>query len=97
MTDRIMAKPDLTYGPAGMFVAFYPETAAGEAAWAELAAHSLGTAKFLPTQLDAIVAQLRAAGYRVAKAKPVKLGDLDAALGDLDAMLAKAAEPETQS
>lgn len=92
-----MAKPDLTYGPAGMFVAFYPETAAGEAAWAELAAHTLGTAKFLPQHVASVIDQLRAAGYRVAKAKPVKLGDLDVALGELDALLAKTAEPKPQS
>lgn len=61
-----MAGPDLTYSTAGMFVAFYPETAAGGAAWTELAAHSDGTAKFLPTQIDAIIVQLRAAGMIVA-------------------------------
>lgn len=77
-----MTKHDLTYGPAGMFVAFYPETAAGESAWLELAAHSAGTGKFLPPQVAGVISQLRAAGYRVAKAKPIKASDLDAILSD---------------
>lgn len=88
-----MAKPDLTYSTAGMFVMFWPETEAGEIAWAELAAHSSGTAKFLPTQIDGVISQLRAAGYRVAKARPVKIRDLDKALSELDALLAQAVEP----
>lgn len=63
---------DLTYSPAGMFVAFYPETPRGEEAWNELARHSDGTGKFLPGQVAGVVSQLRAAGYTVAKGKPAK-------------------------
>ena len=67
-----MSKPDITYTEAGLFVAFYAETPAGEEAYREMAKHSEGTCKFLAPQRAGIVAQLRAAGYRVAKAKPHK-------------------------
>lgn len=83
-----MTKPDLTYGPAGMFIAFYPETDAGESAWRELAAQSDGTGKFLPMQVNGIISQLRAAGYRVAKATPRKVQDVSAMVDDIDALLA---------
>lgn len=81
---------DLTYSPAGMFVAFYPETPRGEEAWTELARHSDGTGKFMPGQVAGVVSQLRAAGYTVEKgkrAKPMTDDELDAALADLDAAL----------
>ena len=80
-----MAKPDLTYSEEGMFVAFYADTAAGEEACRELAKHSDGTCKFLAPMRAGIVAQLRAAGYRVAKAKPHKPMSAD----ELDAILAE--------
>lgn len=65
-------EPDLTYSDDGLFIAFYADTAAGEEACRELAKHSEGTCKFLASQKAGIIAQLRAAGYRVAKAKPHK-------------------------
>jgi hypothetical protein len=83
-----MSGADLTYSPAGPFVAFFAETPAGEAAWRELASHSDGTAKFLPAQLPGVLSQLCAAGYRVAKAKPrapLSADDLDAMLSELTA------------
>lgn len=81
-----MSKPDVTYTESGLFVAFYADTQAGEEACRELAKHSDGTCKFLAPQRAGIVAQLRAAGYRVAKAKPHKpmaAGELDALLEEL--------------
>ena len=81
-----MSKPDLTYSEAGLFVAFYAETPAGEEAYREMAEHSGGTCKFLAPMRAGIVAQLRAAGYRVAKAKPHKPmapGELDRLLEEL--------------
>lgn len=67
-----MSKPDVTYTESGLFVAFYADTQAGEEACRELAKHSEGTCKFLASQKAGVIAQLRAAGYRVAKAKPHK-------------------------
>ena len=87
-----MAKPDLTYSEEGMFVAFYADTAAGEEACRELAKHSDGTCKFLAPQRAGIVAQLRAAGYRVAKArphKPLEPAELDRLLEALEGDLSR--------
>ena len=53
----------------------------------KLAKHSDGTCKFLAPMRAGIVAQLRAAGYRVAKAKPFKPmapDELDALLVELE-------------
>lgn len=86
-----MSKPDLTYSPSGMFVLFMPETPAGEEAWAEIARHTDGTGKLLPAQVPGTLAQLRAAGLSVRKApphKPMTPAQLEAALADLDALLA---------
>ena len=57
----VKVKPDLTYSEAGLFVAFYAETPAGEEAYREMAEHSGGTCKFLAPMRAGIVAQLRAA------------------------------------
>ena len=75
-------KPDLTYLDTGLFVSFFAETPAGEGAWDELARHSDGSGRFLSIHREAITAQLRAAGYTVAKRKPAKRAgpDDDAAL-----------------
>jgi hypothetical protein len=86
-----MSKPDLTYSPSGMFVQFMPETPAGEEAWRELARLSDNTGKFLPGQVPGVLAQLRRAGFTVRKApphKPITPAELEAALADLDALIA---------
>lgn len=76
---------DLTYFNAGMFSGFVANTPAGEDAWRELAGKSEGTAKFLTTHMAGIIRQLRAAGYTVAKAKPIKAGEIDQLLSALGA------------
>ena len=84
--------PDITYTEDGLFVAFYADTAAGEEACRELAKHSDGTCKFLAPMRAGIVAQLRAAGYRVAKGKPHKPmapGELDRLLEALEGDLSR--------
>jgi len=73
-----MNSPDLTYMRTGLFVCFFAESDAGAQAWEELARQSDGTAKFWPRQLPGILAQLRNAGLRVAKAKaPAALTDAE--------------------
>lgn len=62
---------DLTYSNDGMFTRFYPETPAGEEAWRTMAQG--GAAAFLPFQIPGILSQLRAAGYKVSKARVVKM------------------------
>lgn len=64
-----MSGPDLTYSTDGLFVTFWPETAAGETAWREMAGQSDGTGRFLAIHRESIAAQLRAAGYSVAQRK----------------------------
>lgn len=79
-------KPDLTYScPDGIWTRFYPETPAGEDAYNVMAAADpQGVVAFLPLQVPGVIAQLRAAGLSVAKARPVKAGDLEAILAELD-------------
>lgn len=79
--------PDITYRDEGLFVTFFPETPAGEDAWRTMAESNDGVARFLAPMRAGIVAQLRAAGYRVAKAKPFKPmapDELDALLVELE-------------
>lgn len=76
---------DLTYFNAGMFSGFVANTPAGEGAWRELAKQSEGTAKFLRYHMAGIIRQLRAAGYSVDKAKPIKAGEIDELLAALGA------------
>jgi hypothetical protein len=81
-----MAGPDLTYAcHDGIWTRFYPETPQGEEAWRTMAeADPQGVVAFLPLQVPGVIAQLKAAGYSVAKARPVKPGELDAILAGLD-------------
>ena len=76
---------DLTYFNAGMFSGFVANTPDGEDAWRELAKQSQGSGKFLTQQMAGIIRQLRAAGYSVDKAKPIKAGEIDELLAALGA------------
>lgn len=80
-------KPDLTYSCTdGIWTRFYPETPEGEAAYNVMArADAGGVVAFLPLQVAGVLAQLRAAGLTVRKAKPVTAADLNAILADLEA------------
>lgn len=81
-----MAKADLTYIDDGMFVRFFPEAAAGEDAW-RLMAGEEGVAAFLAIHADAVIRDLRRAGYRVRKhrPRPMSAAELDRLLADLAA------------
>lgn len=81
---------DLTYSCAdGIWTRFFPHTPQGEEAWRVMAAADpQGVVSFLPLQVPGVLAQLRAAGYSVAKAKPSKpltAVELDSILAELDA------------
>lgn len=80
-----MSKPDLTYSDDGLFVTFYAETPAGVQAYNVMAHTQGGDARCFAQHLPAILAQLRAAGYRVAKHKPATSAgpDDDALLAEL--------------
>lgn len=77
---------DLTYTTDGMFTRFIPQTTAGENAWRELAAQNDGVANVFNFHAQEVIVGLRAAGYKVAKAKREKVS-----MGEIDAMLAELA------
>lgn len=60
---------DLTYRDDGLFTRFFPETNEGEKVWNEMAEQYGGVAAVLSIQAKSVIAQIRRAGYSVAKAK----------------------------
>jgi hypothetical protein len=73
---------DLTYTITGMFVRFFPETADGQKAWAEMAKECEGGVIYA-CHLDSTLKQLRDAGYRVTKSRPAKKLDDEALFAEL--------------
>jgi hypothetical protein len=75
---------DLTYTSDKMFTRFIPETTAGETVWRQMYEQH-GAAAVLNFEAARVIAEMRKAGYKVGKAKPVKLDmsddELLAALG----------------
>jgi len=65
---------DLTYITDGLFTRFMPNTPQGEAVWRVMAKED-GVAAVLTIHEQSVFKQLRAAGYKIAKAKPVALSD----------------------
>lgn len=59
---------DLQYTTTGLFTRFIPNSPAGEDAWREMAKET-GNAAVLSIHAANVIAQLRKAGYSVAKAK----------------------------
>ena len=74
---------DIIYIDQGLFTAFIPQTAVGEAVFNTMAADTQGTGKVLSQHAKAIIEQMRAAGYTVGKAPKVKALTPD----DLDEMM----------
>lgn len=63
---------DLEYFQSGLFTRFVANTPAGEDAWRVMAEKD-GVAAVLSVHAKNVIAQLRRAGYSVAKAKPVTI------------------------
>jgi type IV secretory pathway VirB9-like protein len=78
---------DLTYTTDKMFTRFIPQTTAGENAWRELAAQNDGVATVFNFHAQAVIAGLRNAGYKVAKAAKQKISmvEIDSLLAELAA------------
>ena len=77
-----MRNPDLSYASDGFWVRFYPETDAGRAAYAVMAAADpQGLVSFTSQQVPDVLRQLRQAGYKVAKARPVAGSDAELLAG----------------
>jgi hydroxymethylpyrimidine/phosphomethylpyrimidine kinase len=70
-------KNDLTYRKQGLFTSFIAETPAGEDAWRAIAEQTQGTGNVFTTQLPAVLAQLRKAGYTVQVAKKLTKDEID--------------------
>ena len=74
-------KADITYRNNGLFTNFMPCSKQGEQVWHEIASKTDGTGKVLSQHAASTIAQLRNAGYIVAKAsKPSASVDDDALL-----------------
>ena len=74
---------DLTYTQDGMFTRFFPVTDAGVDAWRVMAEKD-GVAAVLSFEAARVIAQLRKAGYSVAKAKKEKIS-----VAEIDSLLAE--------
>lgn len=74
---------DLEFSNNGLFTRFFPNTLEGEVAWKEM--HKTHPeAIVLTIHANSVIAQLRKAGYSVAKQKPCKLST-DQILAELEA------------
>jgi len=67
--------PDLTYSYDGIFAVFYPESPFGETAWKTIAKGDAGGAKVLAMHANAVIEELRRAGYVVHPASTVTESD----------------------
>lgn len=72
---------DIEYRNDGMFTRFYPNTAAGEAVWREMAKQD-GVAAVMGFEAAKVIKQIRASGYTVAKAKKPEM-TIDQILNEL--------------
>lgn len=77
---------DLTYTQCRMFTRFIAQSTAGEDAWREMASKMNGVASVLNFQAKAVISQLRAAGYKVSKAKPVTKKEMNDIYAELEAL-----------
>jgi len=64
---------DMEWHDQGLFTAFIPVSKAGEIAWQAMADDS---GKVFSVHRQAVIAQLRQAGYTVRKGKPTKLDSI---------------------
>jgi len=76
---------DLTYIQDDMFTRFIPASDAGENIWRQLAAQNDGVAAVFNHHAKSVIAQIRKAGYSVAKSKPVKDSEIEDILRELEA------------
>lgn len=61
---------DIEYIKRGMFTTFFPNTEEGISVWEIMEKN--GGSKILSIHTDAVIQQIRAAGYSVKKARPIK-------------------------
>lgn len=76
---------DIEYSNDGLWTRFYTNTEAGEIVWRELA-KSDGVAAVLTIHAKTVIAQIKAAGYSIRKAKPVSDLQINKILDELGAI-----------
>lgn len=62
---------DISYRDCGLYTRFYPESEAGVAVWNEIA-KTQENAIVLSIHAKSVISQIRSAGYKVSKSKPIK-------------------------
>ena len=77
---------DLTYTQQGLFTRFIATSDAGEVAWKIIAEKMNGDAIIFSMHLKSTLHQLRKAGYRVSKAKPVTKKEIKKIFDEMDAL-----------
>jgi hypothetical protein len=74
---------DLTYTQDKMFTRFIAQSKEGETAWREMAVKMNGVASVFNFDAHNVILQLRRAGYKVGKAKPISKKEIDNILNEL--------------
>lgn len=77
---------DLTYTQQGLFTRFIATSKSGEDAWKVIAEKMNGDAVIFSMHLKSVLRQLRKAGYKVSKAKPVTKKEMNKIFDEMDAL-----------
>ncbi|MGF6996768.1 hypothetical protein [Paraburkholderia sp. GAS32] len=80
-------KTDISYKKDGLFTTFFADSQQGGTAVSDLMTQNGGSNKVLTIHADAVITQLRAAGYTVRKARPVSAKEVDSILAELGDLL----------
>lgn len=83
-----MKQSDIEYYNDGLFIRFMPNTQDGVSVWNTIAADNDGVAAVLAIHGEAVIRQIKAAGYSVSKARKVSMADInmdDELLAELEA------------
>lgn len=75
---------DVSYIDGGLFTTFLGDSAQGGAAVSDMMNQNGGSNKVLTIHAEAVIKQLRDAGYTVHKARPVSAKELDSIMAELD-------------
>lgn len=75
---------DITYIKDGLFTVFVSASSAGDKLMSQMMSQNGGSNKVPTIQADATIAQIRARGYVVRKAKPITQKEMDAIFSELN-------------
>lgn len=74
---------DITYIKDDMFTTFVSASSAGDKLMSQMMTQNGGSNKVPTVQADTVIAQIRARGYVVRKAKPVTKADMETVFSEL--------------